>query len=851
MKEINKKLDQIIKESSFVNPDDFVIQNLSRKSKDEVELCEKISLLLRKNYELSEQSEKIKKRSQGVLDTMLDALIVIDHLGNIQSANIATEKIFGYKEEDIVGENIKILMPEPYHSEHDGYLKNYKDTGVKKVIGSGREVSAKRKDGSIFPASLAVGQIIVDGESFFTGTLKDISVQKSAEDELFRRNRALEEDAIVKSHLTQLLDIAQSASSFSALTQDTLSYIAKIMEIGYGTFYLREEENNVYKNSLKIQGTYAYKNRKNLSNSIEFNEGLVGQCAYEKTAICLTKVPSDYIHVSSSLGEASPMTILVQPILFDNEVLGVMELASFREITDMNQRLIKQVAENLGVIINRILSKQRTEELLDKYKIMSEQLETQQHELKSSNTELIDQTELLRKSEKDLQFQQSELKIANEELEKNTDRLEEKQKDLENSHRAVKHAKKEIEKKASELEAASKYKSQFLANMSHELRTPLNSLLLLSGTLTENRDRNLTSDQITMLKYIHEGGEDLLRLINDILDISKVESGLLEIEKGPVDLDELGHSLKNKFEALARKNGIDFHLEIEKNLPCMISDSFRIQQVLKNLLSNAFKFTTQGSIHLRISCPPQEVVFTKPRLNPGNCLVFSVIDTGIGIPQDKQQMIFEAFQQVDGSVSRKYGGTGLGLSISKELVNILGGEIQVDSIDGEGSTFRCFLPLEKVEKSPVSFYEQYAKENAFSVSNDEVDVDFLKGKSVLIVDDDVKNTLSLSMALKGYEMNILTAENGDVALQQLEENLEIDLVLTDLMMPIKDGYETIKSIRSMEKHINLPIIVLTANTTSDTRTKCINLGASDLLTKPIHIEPLISLLKQWTQKRVC
>lgn len=1097
MKQIIESLHQIISNFPNRNLDSEFNSLVSRlKNKDEIEYAQLTYKILQHIKDLSTELDQNERRNQGVLDTMLDALITINDRGIIQSANKATEKIFGYNSQELIGKNIKILMPEPYHSEHDGYLRNYKQSGQKKVIGVGREVRARRKDGTTFPAHLAVGEALINNELIFTGTVKDISGQKEAEKNLYDRNQILEEQAWIKSELSKITAIAQSAKDLKSLCKDVLSQIAKTLEIGHGAFYLREsDDNNSFKNSLKIQSSYAFKSRKNLSSIIQFEDGIVGQCAYEKLPILLTNVPSDYIKIGSALGEAKPLNILTQPIIFEDILLGVIEIASFHEITEKQQNLLSQITDSLSIAINSVLARQRTEKLLQESQKLAEQLKVQQEELEHSNEELKEKTNRLEDSERELKAQQQELEAANEELEKNTVQLKEKQRELELSQTEIETSKKVVEEKAKELESASKYKSQFLANMSHELRTPLNSLLLLSNKLKDNDEGNLTKDQVKMLECIHDGGKDLLYLINDILDISKVESGMLEIQENETLLSDLSETLKDTFQPLALEKKIEFSIDYDESLQSLYTDSFRLQQILKNLLSNAFKFTEEGSVRLEISKPTPTTKFSSNKLNQDNSIVFSVSDTGIGISTDKLNLIFDAFKQADGSTSRKYGGTGLGLTISKELAHLLGGEIQVQSEEGKGSTFRCILPvkenpnerimsppqiarnknldvtpranqnnpilivindnlvadslkkyvndqgyeailaeslepiinniesyqpraiilnedygnqvlqnlsnnpatknipihciqtstmsqvddknlahivnnfakaltmieekghakinkvlvvddnpttlrqvkgcltnanvviktettakhaidklideefdclvldyqladlnafeiLKKIEglgtvtlppvvintcrdltkeeyvelkkycksiviKGPYSEdrlakevgnflnnIETNADKNKLSEAKSEID-EVLNGRCILIVDDDIRNTLALSTSLKKYDLDVIIADNGELALEKLEENPNIELIIMDVMMPIKDGYETIKDIRSDPRFKDMPIISLTASTMPEVKTKCIKLGANDFLTKPLDLDSLIPIMKLW------
>ncbi|HEV7785364.1 MAG TPA: ATP-binding protein, partial [Thermoanaerobaculia bacterium] len=432
-------------------------------------------------------------------------------------------------------------------------------------------------------------------------------------------------------------------------------------------------------------------------------EGLVGQAALEKQPILLQNVPDDYIVISSGLGEAPPRNIMVMPVLFEGEVKAVIELASFTPFSQIHQVFLDQLAESVGVVINMIAANMRTEELLEQSQKLTQELQSQskelqqqQEELRRTNAELEAQARTLKASEEALRDQQEELQQVNEELEEKASLLAEQNRKVEQKNAEVEAARHELEEKAEQLALSSKYKSEFLANMSHELRTPLNSLLILAKLLTDNKDGNLTEKQVEYSQTILSSGTDLLNLINDVLDVSKVEAGKMEINAGDVYLKDVSSYVDRTFRPVAEQKGLDLKVSIDPDVPeTLWTDGQRLQQVLKNLLSNAFKFTRQGGVSLTVRKADKGRRFGNPTLDAADeVMAFAVTDTGIGIPKDKQRLIFEAFQQADGTTSRKYGGTGLGLTISRELARLLGGEIRVESAEGEGSTFTLFLPRE-------------------------------------------------------------------------------------------------------------------------------------------------------------
>ncbi|MFY9308308.1 MAG: HAMP domain-containing protein, partial [Bacteroidia bacterium] len=474
----------------------------------------------------------------------------------------------------------------------------------------------------------------------------------------------------LKSNLAKFTQMLQGQKDLQTVAKRILSELAQVVTAHYGAFYLMKATDEVFP-KLKLFASYAYKSDRHIPKEFQIGEGLVGQCAQEKERIILTNVPDNYVKISSGLGKAKPANLIILPVLFENNVKAVIELGSLDTFSQTHLDFLSQLTESIGIVVNTIETTTRTEELLAQSQSLASELKTQQEELRRTNDELQDKALLLVK-------QKDEVELKNKEVEE---------------------ARRSLEEKAEQLTLTSKYKSEFLANMSHELRTPLNSLLILAQQLYENPEGNLNEKQTRYAKTIHSCGDDLLQLINDILDLSKIESGFITANISNVRFHEMTSFVETTFKPLSEAKNLRFKIDVDETLPeSMDTDSQRLNQILKNLLSNAFKFTEKGEVRLKIYNSARTWKSFNSSLNNAKQVVaFSIIDSGIGIPQDKQTIIFEAFQQAEGSTSRKYGGTGLGLSISRGLAELLGGTIELESEAGVGSTFTLYLPLDKVE----------------------------------------------------------------------------------------------------------------------------------------------------------
>jgi len=635
-----------------------------------------------------------------------------------------------------------------------------------------------------------------------------------------------EDQSWLNAKIAEIATIYPEVENVSMLAQLLITKLVPMVGASCGVFYVKEvEEREQY---LKKISAYASLDNKDYMR-FRFGEGLIGQCALERRSILLTNVPDHYVKIGSGTGVGSPKNIIILPIQFENDVLAVIEIASFESFCPLQIKLLEAVSNNIGIKINSIVSHMKAERLLQESQALTEELQAQSEEL---------------------QLQQEELRTTNEKLEEQYIASEQKNKEIEKVREA-------LEEKAQQLELSSQYKSEFLANMSHELRTPLNSLLILAQILAENGDGNLTVEQVEYIQTIYSSGNDLLHLINDVLDLAKVESGKLDVNPKEVALHDVQDFIERQFSPLAIQKNVQFSIKMESSLAgTFYTDEQRLLQILKNLLSNAFKFTERGSVSLDIR---KEIKGISGQLFKGetreqSMLAFSVIDTGIGIDIDKQETIFDAFKQADGTTSRQYGGTGLGLSISREMAQLLGGYIEVSSTKGNGSTFTLYLPYMQsnskiientaLEEAAISLYEDDSLKDLEGPIK-QGGISSFKNKKILIVDDDIRNVYALTIALERFEMDIIVAENGREGIEVLKENPETDLILMDIMMPEMDGFEAIRRIRHITEFQTIPIIALTAKAMKRNREECLDAGATDYISKPIDLEQLFSLMQVW------
>jgi HAMP domain-containing protein/signal transduction histidine kinase/CheY-like chemotaxis protein len=632
----------------------------------------------------------------------------------------------------------------------------------------------------------------------------------------------------LKTNIAKFTGMMQGQRDLLAVAELLLSELTPLIGAQHGTFYITDHERGGAAH-LKLLAGYATAGRNEVRGEFAFGEGLVGQCAKERARIVANNIPQDYIRIESSLGGGCPSSIVILPVLFEGDVRAVLELASFNQFSDVHLALLDQLTQSIGIVLNTIAATMRTEQLLKKSQALAEELQSQQLQLQKTNAELQEKAKLLAE-------QKTEVEAKNKEVEQ---------------------AKQALEEKAEQLSLTSKYKSEFLANMSHELRTPLNNLLILARMLSENSDKNLTPKQVKFAETIHTSGTDLLALISDILDLSKIESGKMDVEVGGVRFTDLQDYCAKTFRHVAEGKGLDFRIELDESLSgdAVQTDAKRLQQVLKNLLSNALKFTEHGSVLLNMERASSGWTPEHPILSRAKSVVaFSVVDTGIGIASSKQKIIFEAFQQADGTTSRKYGGTGLGLSISRELARLLGGEIRLHSVPGAGSTFTLYLPQTYITPSQVPKSEalmrasvllnppaepETAEEDLDSIlvstldAEDEMALEDDRNliepddRVLLIIEDDVTFARILVDLAHEQGLKALVAVRGSSAIS-LAREFRPGAITLDICLPDMAGWTILDRLKHDPLTRHIPVHVISGD---EDRRRGLALGAMSYLEK--------------------
>ncbi len=650
----------------------------------------------------------------------------------------------------------------------------------------------------------------------------------------------------LKSNLAQFGQMLQGQRDLRTVTQRILSELAQVVNAHYGAFYILRQDDDTQSARLSQFAAYGYVTDKNVPTEFAIGEGLVGQVAHEKERIILSNVPANYIKINSGLGRAKPANIIIVPVLFENNVKAVIELASLDAFGETHLDFLSQLTESIGIVLNTIEANTRTEELLTQSQSLAGELKIQQEELRRTNDELQDKALLLVK-------QKNEVEAKNKEVEE---------------------ARRSLEEKAEQLTLTSKYKSEFLANMSHELRTPLNSLLILAQQLYENAEGNLSDKQIRYARTIHSCGDDLIQLINDILDLSKIESGFITANFGAVRFSEIASFVETTFKPISEARHLRFTIETDSRLPALMeTDLQRLNQILKNLLSNSFKFTEKGEVKLRIYEARKSWKAGTPTLdNASKVVAFAISDTGIGIPVEKQNIIFEAFQQAEGSTSRKYGGTGLGLSISRGLAELLGGTIELESQPSFGSTFTLFLPIEAaVGLAPKE--EKLSALRQYQLGGDSGEIDTLinsirattepkegqgmqgmvnemindtgddrnaiqpSDKVLLIVEDDLRFGKIIIDKAHGRGMKAIVATNYIEVFDFINRFLPIAITL-DVKLPDTSGWKVLDLLRNDLNYRHIPIHLISGE---ENRELALKRGARSFLLKPLDNEELNEL----------
>jgi CheY-like chemotaxis protein/CHASE3 domain sensor protein len=655
-----------------------------------------------------------------------------------------------------------------------------------------------------------------------------------------------EEERWLKEAQARLASAVAGETAIEALSNKVLDFLAEYLGASVGRLYVQRGE------SLESTASYAGAAKEaafTRAATVRLGEGVVGEAARLQRVVTLEDVPSDYLKISSGLGEATPRHVLVAPTVFESATVAVLELGSLRPFPKRTLALLEELSEPLAASIAAAMSRARLQQLLEETQAQSEELQSQQEELRVINEELQTQTQALKFSQDHLQNQQEELRQTNEELEQQARALEAQQSLLKQKNDALEATGQALADKAKELEATGKYKSEFLANMSHELRTPLNSMLILSTLLSENAKGNLDEEQISFARTINGAGNDLLALINDVLDLSKVEAGKLDITLETVRLSALAQTMEQTFRPVAATRKLSFATEIAPDLPkAFTTDEQRVSQVLKNLLSNAFKVTETGGVTLRIGRPGAEQKPMREELAGVPLVAFSVVDTGIGIQEEKHRQIFEAFQQVDSAVNRKYGGTGLGLTISRELAYLLGGEVWLASTPGQGSTFTLVLPetptaetaaaatppdrpaAPRIPAAPAPPPSSLPR-----VALDDDRAAIAPGdRSVLLVEDDPVFAKILLDTARSFGFKGIVATSGDAALEVLRERMPRAVVL-DLKLPGISGFGLLEALKSDPKTRHLPVHIVSG---LDEAQSALKMGAIGYLVKPVDKDGL-------------
>ena len=712
---------------------------------------------------------------------------------------------------------------------------------VKRLLWVAERVTTGDLDARLGPNEYGAGELgkLAQGFDIMADSLEQRQEERQqAMDELARQNA-------LQTGQAQLADLLRGNFEVEELSREIINFLCEHLGFQVGLLYLHDGDG-----LLTLSSAYAHQGKLNPPPKLAMGQSLVGQAALEQLDIVIKEVPEDYLSVSSGLGQASPGEILVKPLVRADEIKGVLELGAFKESSQYAKEFLDASAESMAIAMHTSMGRRKLAKALQESQAMSEELQAQQEELRTTNEELEEQARMLKDSEERLRTQQEELQVTNEELEEKNELLTRQKKEVE-------WARHDLQEKAEELAMVSKYKSEFLANMSHELRTPLNSLLLLAQALADNKEGNLSQEQVEFARIIHSSGSDLLELINEILDLAKIEAGRIDLRLGKVKTSVLSDGVRASFNHMATQKGLELEVVIDPEAPReLVSDQKRIEQILKNLVSNAIKFTEKGRVKVTFSRPRPEQVPSSLKKNGGEHLAVSVRDTGIGIDPNQQRVIFEAFQQADGSTSRRYGGTGLGLSISRELARLLGGAIELHSAPGEGATFTVYLglnisPGETAETKPAAAGAQPKSKapvvlwrdtqngelpipDAASYITDDREALAPEDRVILVIEDDPKFAKILYRKCHDKGFKCLAAATGEAGLEMARQYLP-DAVILDLHLPALDGWSVLGILKEDTRTRHIPVHIISVEQAT---TESLRKGAVGHATKPIDGEQL-------------
>jgi len=809
---------------------------------------------------------------RNLIEVSIDPLFAISPEGTITDVNDSTVAKTGISKERLIGSDFIKLFADPEAARQsyervlsEGSVLDY-PLKLRNIAGITAYVS--------FNASLYRND--QGGVAGIFAQARDVTTAKLGEIERDRKEW-------VSNGITKLNAVFQVQGNTIDLAGRIISTLTEYSGAQMGAFYIQDASTNT--NALTLIASHAYTRRKSASCRFMPGEGIIGQAALERKQILISDVPDDYVRIVSGLGESVPRYLCVTPLLFEDSVKGMVEIASFNPITDSALEYLRQSAPMVAVAIEATLSRERVNQALMKSQELTTELEAQQKELQQTNAELEEQTAQLKMSEQKLQQQQADLERFNAELEEQTaqlkiseQKLQQQQTELEVANdeltqtntllerqkAEIEQARKNIAVQAEEVAMASKYKSEFLANMSHELRTPLNSLLLLARSLRENISGNLTEEQVESASVIFESGSDLLTLINEILDLSKIEAGRMELRLEEIDLMEVERTILSQFDHMAKAQKLTLQVVSEPGAPTrIVSDIQRLGQVLKNLIGNALKFTETGGVTLSFAIPAAGVQLSRSGLDPEHTLAIHVTDTGIGIPKDKQKIIFEAFQQADSGDKRRFGGTGLGLSISREITALLGGEIQLTSEPGKGSTFSIYLPLRigepgvrvgkkstpaapagaSMEMAPISTHPIAPPPahvpTAVSIKDDRNTIGETD-RVMLVVEDDLRFGNILSGIIRERGFKCIRAATGEEGID-LAKEYKPNGVILDIQLPGMDGWAVLNALKHDVSLRHIPVHIISVE---EATAKNLGVGAIGHAAKPIGREQIMEVLER-------